>query len=165
MNLLLLKFMRWLGVYASGFFVFVFITVFTHRIMTNSPWWYSWEWFHASIIMPFIWVVTPFLVLFLFLNYIFEKNSRILPDPLTIQKYPNVLRGIILFIVIVTCIATVSQVFGGCIWQLPSILNSVPGYQWRIYAFEYIADEYLLVLKLIASIFLYLFQKNILLSI
>lgn len=151
MNRSIINFMKLLTETSVNFFIFVGLTVFSYKFISGDNWVYSWEWFHGHILIYIIWYIAPLLVIITLIGLIMEVITENIPDFFKLKKYPIFLHKSILFIFISTFVATFSQLMGGCIWQIPLIIQSAPGYSWRRFGHQFIPDSYLILLYIIAT--------------
>lgn len=111
---------------------------------TNSTFLYGWEWFHRELMIYFLWYFAPVFTLYVIAIIIGEWRSiKINLFKKSLEN--NIFNRIVFFVFISIIIGALSQVAGGCIWQLPVILDGWPGYQWRRFGHEYFSDTVLII--------------------
>lgn len=148
----LFNFVKWLAEYTASFFIIVFVLIAPYKFFTNLSWLAAWEWFHRDILVYLIWFVAPTIGVFALIGLFLNKVSMNVPKYLQFERYPMLFHKIALFLFVCTFAATLSQAFGGCIWQLPLIITSVPGYYWRMFGYEFIPWQFLIILYTLATI-------------
>ncbi|MCX8034834.1 MAG: hypothetical protein N3A71_00905 [Candidatus Dojkabacteria bacterium] len=112
--------------------------ILPHFFFLSKDYWISWEWFHEKLIIPFLWY---FPILMAILLYFKEKNQFKFID----RKIEILFYEIIIFVCLSILIGSISQVLGGCIWQLPAILQNWPGYAWKRFGYHLFDDNILII--------------------
>ncbi len=119
-----------------------FVIPFT--IITGNSFLYSWEWFHREVMVPYLWFFAPvFTILVIILINLTNRGTSI--RIFNLKNYPYFFHKLVFFIYASIIIGGISQVFGGCVWQLPIIWDGWYGYAWERFGYELFPDWILLI--------------------
>lgn len=112
--------------------------ILPHFFFLSQNYWISWEWFHEKLIIPFLWY---FSVLMGIVLYFKEKKQFKFKN----RKVEVFFYELIIFISLSVFIGSISQILGGCIWQIPAILQNWPGYAWKRFGYHLFDDNILII--------------------
>lgn len=110
------QFFRFLGLVLAVFFLITFCVVLFHMIGTGANFAISWRWYHDSILIPIFWYLSPLFLIFFGINKLLVKYNR----TNQLAKIPYIFHQFIVLFFLLAIGSLVSQVFGGCIWFLPT---------------------------------------------
>ncbi len=119
--------------------------ILPHFFFLSKNYWISWEWFHEKLVIPFLWY---FSILMAIILYFKEKKQFKFKN----NKLEKTFYELIIFVCLSIFIGSISQILGGCIWQLPAILQNWPGYSWRRFGYELFSDHILITFYTISGI-------------
>lgn len=130
---------RWSLDYLFQASLLTLAVVIPFSLFTNTSFLYAWEWVHKEILIAYLWYFAPVFTVYV-IAVIYLTNKGTSKKILNLVNYPLVFHRAVFFIFISIIIGAFSQVLGGCVWQLPVILEGWAGYQWRRFGHEYFSD-------------------------
>jgi hypothetical protein len=138
-------FFNYLALYAKYFIVVILLSmgfVLPFSFFTGNSILYSWEWVHHELIVGYLWYFGPIFTIFILIliSGKFKKNKFF-----DLDFYPYYFHFFSFFVFASIFIGSLSQVFGGCVWQLPVILAGWEGYAWERFGSETFDTNLLLV--------------------
>jgi hypothetical protein len=113
------------------FFVIVIPVILLHFSITQQGLFTSWNWFHDYVIYFLLGILVPFAATMTTLEILQDRRKIKKIVKSRLRNFSHNHHRFIYILVSISIVFCIGQTLGGCVWQIPNIIDGQESYSWN----------------------------------